>query len=256
MSKLFNERKTAPKDSNKYFRHTSKGGYNTCIHIKNGMCIPNCTGYAQGRFNEIAGITKNKLPDCNAESFIRKNTKYKTGKVAKLGAICVWGKGIIGVGKDGAGHVAIVEKINSDGTWASSESAYGGAKFFSKTYPKNNKRKGYKFLGFIYQDEEYIPKVAPKPKYTIGTYEVVSPRYVRTGAGTEFKIKKYQDLTKDGQKNTVRQKRNADAQYKKGTRFTAQSIVTAKNGSIWAKTPSGYVCIESSKNTVYCKKIK
>ena len=86
------------------------------------------------------------------------------------------------------------------------------------------------------------------------TYIVVSPRYVRTGAGTEYRIKKVAELTKDGQAHCVNKKLTADAQYAKGTPFTALDIVKAKNGSTWAKTPSGYVCLVSSKGKVYCKK--
>lgn len=93
-------------------------------------------------------------------------------------------------------------------------------------------------------------------EYIKGTYQVISPRYVRTGPGTEYPIKKVKDLTADGKKNATSKKANADAQYKKGTKFTAYEMVLGKNGSIWSKTPSGYVCVESSKGVAYCKKIK
>lgn len=92
--------------------------------------------------------------------------------------------------------------------------------------------------------------------YTKGTYEVVDPRYVRTGPGTEYAIKKVKDLTADGKKNATSKKPNDKAQYKKGTIFTAREIVLSKNGAVWSKTPSGYVCLESAKGKSYCKKVK
>ena len=49
----------------------------------------------------------------------------------------------------------------------------------------------------------------------LGNYIVISPRYVRYGAGTNYGIKKVKELTKDGQKHCVNQKENANAQYKK-----------------------------------------
>ncbi len=88
-----------------------------------------------------------------------------------------------------------------------------------------------------------------------GDYKVISPRYVRTGAGTEYRIKKVYELTQDGQRNCVNTKKSANAQYKQGTIFTAKRIVVAKNGSIWAETPSGFVCLVSSKGTMYCSKV-
>lgn len=96
----------------------------------------------------------------------------------------------------------------------------------------------------------------PLEKYSKGLYEVKSPRYVRTGAGVEYNIKKVKELTKDGQKHCVNSNPNAYAQYKKGTKFDVLEIIKSKNNSIWGKSPSGYICIESSKGTNYCTKIK
>ena len=90
---------------------------------------------------------------------------------------------------------------------------------------------------------------------TTGDYKVISPRYVRTGAGTEYRIKKVAELTPDGQAHCVNKKKSANAQYAQGTPFTALRIVVAKNGSIWAETPSGYVCLTSAKGTMYCSKV-
>lgn len=116
---------------------------------------------------------------------------------------------------------------------------------------------GVRTVNNVHQDPlPYLQGTKTFTEYTKGTYEVLNPRYVRTGPGTEYPIKKVKDLTADGQKNATSKKPNANAQYKKDTRFTARTIELAKSGSIWAKTPSGYVCIESAKDVQYCKEVK
>ena len=56
------------------------------------------------------------------------NDGYKRGSTPKLGAIACWSLGVVGIGNDGAGHVAVVEQINSDGSIIVSESNYGGTR--------------------------------------------------------------------------------------------------------------------------------
>lgn len=84
-------------------------------------------GYANGRFAEIMG--KGYIPYqlvCNAENFIEKARGYGLSISNKptLGGIMVWQKGSTLSGNDGAGHVAIVERINNDGTIYTSESGW------------------------------------------------------------------------------------------------------------------------------------
>lgn len=88
-----------------------------------------------------------------------------------------------------------------------------------------------------------------------GLYQLTAKKYVRTGPGTSYSIKKVKDLTKDGQKNATSTKPNALAEYKVGTKFTALEITLADNTGLWARTPSGYICVESKSNTSYVKKL-
>lgn len=95
-------------------------------------------------------------------------------------------------------------------------------------------------------------KEKAKPKYKVGNYVTLTELNVRSGAGTKYGIKKVRDLTADGKKNATSKNPNAYAVYKKGTKFTAQKII--KQGhNYWAKTPSGYVCIQYG-NDVYAKR--
>ena len=55
------------------------------------------------------------------------------GQTPKAGAIMVWQKGSTLSGNDGAGHVAIVEKVIDANTVYTSESSYGGSAFWNST---------------------------------------------------------------------------------------------------------------------------
>lgn len=154
-----NVRTTKPTSGNKFFITKSKGGYSTCIQGSptDSQCnvLSNCVGYACGRFNEIIGAMKYTSLNCNAENFIEraKNTYgLEISSVPTLGGIMVWQKGTLS-GNDGAGHVAVVEKIIDSNTIYTSESGYGGSAFWNSTRRNTNGRWGlgsaYTFRGCI-----------------------------------------------------------------------------------------------------------
>lgn len=154
-----NVRTTKPTSGNKFFITKSKGGYSTCIQGSptDSHCnvLSNCVGYACGRFNEIIGAMKYPSLNCNAENFIEraKNTYgLEISSVPTLGGIMVWQKGTLS-GNDGAGHVAVVEKIIDSNTIYTSESGYGGSAFWNSTRRNTNGRWGlgsaYTFRGCI-----------------------------------------------------------------------------------------------------------
>ena len=88
--------------------------------------------------------------------------------------------------------------------------------------------------------------------YKTGNYTVVVDSLrVRTGPGTNYSQKKFAEMTASAQKLNYEYKNTGLAFYKNGVVFTALSIEKAADGSYWAKTPSGYVCISGE---VYCKK--
>lgn len=104
--------------------------------------------------------------------------------------------------------------------------------------------------------EKYIPTPSTegKPKEN-PIYETLGDMYVRWGAGTNYGVKKVKDLTEDGKKHATSTDPNAHAVYKKGTKFTCYELVDLGKG-IWARTPSGYVCVIGKSGTVYSKEVK
>lgn len=164
----FKPRMTAPSVSDKYWIHTSRGGLNECICIGSGSCLPNCVGYAWGRFYEITG-ERPKLSRANAEMWYGFTADgYKRSDTPALGAIICWRKGAVGNEADGAGHVAVVEHIEANGDIVTSNSAYGGSRFYTKTYKKSDGYNfgAYKFQGFILPPVQFndISPTTDKPK--------------------------------------------------------------------------------------------
>lgn len=157
----FTPRLTRPESGNKYYITKAAGGYSSAVKGSptDSACnvLANCVGYAYGRFNEIVGDGCCKyLSPVNAENFIQYKGALEVGQEPRLGACMVWQKGSTLKGSDGAGHVAIVEKIISPTEIITSESGWNASKpFWTQTRKKGGdgnwgQGSGYKFLGFIY----------------------------------------------------------------------------------------------------------
>ena len=166
---IYKPRLSAPSTTDKNWIKSTRGGYNYCIEISNGSCLPNCVGYAWGRWREILGASHN-LSRANAENWwTNTGDGYERGQTPRLGAVMCWRNGAVGNGNDGAGHVAIVEKISADGrTVTTSESSYGGARFLNvvRSYPYALGR-NFAFQGFIYLPIKFDSAETAKPNKTV-----------------------------------------------------------------------------------------
>lgn len=204
---MFTQRTSKPGAGNKHFIRKASGGWNSCIKgsptDKNCDVLANCVGYANGRFNEIyaelTGYKGNKYNtlNCNAENFIEraKSAGLKIGSTPKPGSIGCAMKGATLSGNDGAGHVWVVERVNSDGSIYTSESGYGGSAFWNSTRSNSNGRwglgSGYTFRGFIYNPavkDEPTPEPDPKPstlKFKVGDKVIINGSlYVSSNASS------------------------------------------------------------------------
>ena len=170
----FTPRLTKPTDKNKYYIRKADGGYSPCIAGKpqDGVltALANCVGWAVGRFNEIGGYGCCKyLGSTNAENFVTlaKSQGLTVQQKPTLGGVMVWSKGKVGNGADGAGHVAVVEQINGDGSVLTSESGYKYRVFYTTKRSGTNwgQNSDYTYLGCIVnpavkEDTEMIPAEA------------------------------------------------------------------------------------------------
>lgn len=152
----FIPRTDAPSYTDLHWIKTTYGGYNRCILINSttGSVIPNCVGYAWGRFLEENQITDCNLSRGNAENWFGNTSDgYERGQTPKLGAVICWHSSVSG------GHVAIVEQIYNDGKILTSNSAYSGSRFYMKTLspPSYYMGSAYTFQGFIYPPNNFDP---------------------------------------------------------------------------------------------------
>lgn len=205
---MFTMRTTKPAN-NKYYIMIPSGGWNNAIQgsptDKTANVLSNCVGFANGRYAEIQG--KNKCTYqlvCNAENFIESAKKQglMISAVPVLGGIMVWQKGATLGGNDGAGHVAVVEKIlELDKTGSpckiyTSESSWGGPAFFNSTRSNTNGRwgmaDGYKFRGCIINPackntDQITPNVA-RDENVNQLQVIVDQLRVRKAPGTSKEI--------------------------------------------------------------------
>lgn len=205
----FQMRTSCPGNYDKNYMRTSSGGWNTCIQgypcKKDADVLSNCVGYASGRFNEIINIARGttgctyKYLNCNAENFVEraKSAGLATGSTPRRGAIMCWQKGSLS-SSDGAGHVAIVERVDSNNQVYTSESGYGGSHFWNSVRTNNNGRwgigSGYSFRCFIYlpSDVQKIIDDSPSPtppgpssKFNIGDKVIANgPLYASSTASS------------------------------------------------------------------------
>lgn len=133
----FSERTTAPSSSNSCYYGSA-----------NGYSVGQCTWYAFGRAYEILGWAPN-FGSGNANKWYSNNVSsgnFKYGSTPKVGSIMVTQK------TSTSGHVAVVERLNSDGTMLISEYNWDvSLGFGTKTLSQSATTRGsHTVLGYIY----------------------------------------------------------------------------------------------------------
>ena len=98
-------------------------------------------------------------------------------------------------------------------------------------------------------------KAAPKaPTVKPGTYITTSVRGIYKGAGAATGRKKVKDLTADGRRHATSSKSKADAMFRAGTTITVLETKLLSTGNLWARCPSGWLCIwECADNHKFIK---
>ena len=148
-------RLVAPSATDPWWIHVSRGGFNSCIVIdqKTGSCIPNCVGYAWGRFSELLGQPSTLCRGNAGTWFNYVQDGYQRGQIPQEGAVMCFSK------PGEAGHVCIVEKVNKDLSVVTSESGYMTTRFWVGSRKPPYNYSGYMFQGFIYNPNAYKSKL-------------------------------------------------------------------------------------------------
>lgn len=172
-----------PNKLDKYYISYQNGGISTFAprDKRTGYTLPNCTAFAEGWFNKEYNHLKNEQDKIvysfrgNACDFYKdaKRLGLETGKELKAGAMMCW--------SGGKGHVAICDRVLSDGTAEVCESNYSGVQDFKKFIASNsNGRWGmssaYTFLGCIYNPAiKQVNLPVPVARSLMEQVEVVKP---------------------------------------------------------------------------------
>ena len=85
--------------------------------------------------------------------------------------------------------------------------------------------------------------ISAPPNIKKGTYELTNVRGIYNGWGASTGRKRVKDITPDAKKHATSKKSNSEAFLFAGTRVTLSEIRLLKSGNLWAKIPSGYICI-------------
>ena len=173
-----------------------------------------------------------------------KKIRYEKGVKPERGDLVVWG--LKYNGKSEYGHIAIATgKYNSKTlkTWDQNygikamhevEHSYAGISGFLRPINRSN--------------------VSNPPFVATGVYKLTNVRGIYNGWGASTKRKKVKDVTEDAKKHCACTKNNAEAFLLAETNVSIKETKTLPSGNLWARIPSGYICIwEEDKNKLFIK---
>lgn len=172
----------------------------------------------------------------------RKTSKYLTSNfkwidnsrkfVPQKGDLCVF------TSKSGYGHISIATGQGSTSYFYSYDQNYPRSKHEPMTKIKHTYSS---FLGVLRPKKQN--KIVTPPDIKPGVYKLKTKRGVYKGYGSKTGLIKVAFLTPNGKKHAVSKKSNADAYLKKNTSVTITEVKHLTTGHLWAKIPSGYICI-------------
>lgn len=220
-SKKYSAQLSAPQAGNKFYITRADGGYSSCIRgnypkdageSRTGYpgltALPNCVGYACGRFNELIGSWKYDI-NGHATTAVDRAKSYglSVGTVPQVGAMICWG-----YTSGGYGHVGIVETVTNTGGIVISQSGWSNGKvFWTSSYEKDEwtKLSGKVFKGFIYN-----PAIGgPTSSVEVSTSNYNSGGATSPNQANDIRYKTVQQtvktsniITADAEANTLRTK--------------------------------------------------
>ncbi|MBR3738308.1 MAG: CHAP domain-containing protein [Eubacterium sp.] len=170
-----------------------------------------------------------------------KKIRYEKGIKPKRGDLVVWGLRYNGTSK--YGHIAIANGKADSKTLKTYDQNYG----IKAMHLVEHSYSG--ISGFLRPIDR--SRVSNPPKVACGAYKLTNVRGVYNDFGSASGRKKVKDLTPDGKKNAVCTKSNAEAFLKAGTTVSISKTKVLPSGNLWAKIPSGYICVweEDSNKT-------
>jgi hypothetical protein len=211
-----------------------------------------CVDLAKLYIDKVIGAKPQAIGDAYcyyqdfSETYLKKyftRIKYKNGVKSQRGDLVVWGQKYNGTSK--YGHIAIATGEQTKKTIITYDENFGE----KEMQRVSHNLKGLDgFLRPINQKN-----IAVAPNILNGNYKLTAVRGVYYSWGAKSKRKQVSQLTQKGKKCAT--KKSGEAYLKKGTTVTVEKTKLLESGNLWAKIPSGYICIwECDKNKLFIKK--
>jgi len=211
-----------------------------------------CVDLAKLYIDKVIGAKPKAIGDAYCyyqdfdETYLKKYftiIKYKKGVKSERGDLVVWGQNYNGSSR--FGHIAIATGEQTKSTIITYDENYGG----KEMHRVSHSLKGLDgFLRPINQKN-----IALAPSVMNGNYKLTAVRGVYYNWGAKSGRKQVSELTSKGRKCAT--KKSGEAYLKKGTTVTVEKTKLLTSGNLWAKIPSGYICIwECEKNKLFIKK--
>ena len=92
------------------------------------------------------------------------------------------------------------------------------------------------------------------PSVSLGDYTLTNVRGIYNGAGTKTGRKKVSALTKNAKKSATSKNADDNAYLKANTAVSILETRLISSGNLWARIPSGWLCIwENDNNKLFIK---
>lgn len=212
-----------------------------------------CVDLIKHYVKNVLGVTPESIGNAIEYYNKRKSSKYLTSNfkwisntpkfVPQKGDICVF------TTKSGLGHVSVATGEGTTSYFYSYDENYPSGKHEPMTKIKHTYSS---FLGVLRPKKQ--DKIATPPTVKTGNYKLKTKRGVYKGYGSKTGLIKVASMTEDGKKHAVSKKATDDAYLKKNTTVTISEVKHLSTGHLWAKIPSGYICIWNyQKDKMYIK---
>jgi len=217
-----------------------------------GVSGVQCVDLAKLYIDKVIGVKPQSIGDAYCyykdfdETYLKryfKRIKYRRGVKSQKGDLVVWGVKYNGSSK--YGHIAIATGEQTRTTITTYDENYGEKEMHEVIH----KLKG--ISGFLRPINQR--NIAAPPSVLNGNYRLTAVRGVYYDWGAKSGRKQVSELTENGRKCATA--KSGEAYLKRRTKITVEKTKLLKSGNLWAKIPSGYICIwECESNKLFIKK--
>ena len=182
-------------------------------------------------------------------NYLTKNFKWIDNTadfIPQKGDICVF------TSKSGLGHISVAAGEGTKSYFYSYDQNYPRSIHEPMTKIKHTYSS---FLGVLRAKKQN--NIVDPPIVKEGKYKLLADRGVYADYGSKSGLMSVEELTKDGRAHATSKKPKDKAYLKKNTSVTITEVKHLSTGHLWAKIPSGYICIWNyQKDKMYIKKAK